>query len=130
MSFKINWDALGIGTSLACAIHCAVLPLFFTSLPIWGINIVHNLLFEYGMIVISMAIGVYSLYHGKRKHHHSWWPTALFITGMILLFLKVSMQEWELWLLYPAVICIIVAHALNYKLCRHHNHAHTDDCNH
>jgi hypothetical protein len=29
MKGKINWDALGIGASLACAIHCALLPLFF-----------------------------------------------------------------------------------------------------
>ena len=33
MRLKINWDALGIATSLACAIHCAVLPLLLTSLP-------------------------------------------------------------------------------------------------
>ena len=23
-----NWDAIGVGASLACAIHCALLPLF------------------------------------------------------------------------------------------------------
>ena len=27
MNVKINWDGLGIATSLACAIHCIVLPL-------------------------------------------------------------------------------------------------------
>ena len=42
MNLKINWDALGITASLACAIHCALLPLFFTSLPILGINIIEN----------------------------------------------------------------------------------------
>ncbi|HNE92671.1 MAG TPA: MerC domain-containing protein, partial [Chitinophagaceae bacterium] len=52
MAFKINWDALGISTSIACAIHCAVLPLVVTSLPLFGINIIHNLWFEFSMIGI------------------------------------------------------------------------------
>ena len=43
MKGKINWDALGIGASLACAIHCALLPLFFSTLPLFGINIIHHL---------------------------------------------------------------------------------------
>jgi MerC mercury resistance protein len=47
---KWNWDAIGIGASLACAIHCALLPLFFSSLPLMGINILHNTQFELGMI--------------------------------------------------------------------------------
>jgi hypothetical protein len=42
MSKKINWDALGIATSLACAIHCALLPLFLSSLPLFGVNIIEN----------------------------------------------------------------------------------------
>jgi len=130
MSFKINWDAIGISTSLACAIHCALLPLFFTSLPIFGINIVHNLFFEYAMIALAMVVGTYSLYHGKKKHHHNWWPFRFFVVGMILLLLKVTFPAWEIILLVPAVIGIIAAHALNFRLCRQHNHAHSDDCNH
>ncbi len=39
---RINWDAWGVATSLACAIHCAVLPLLLSSLPVFGINIIEN----------------------------------------------------------------------------------------
>ena len=45
---KINYDALGIAASVACAIHCAVLPLLMSSLPILGINIINNVFFEIG----------------------------------------------------------------------------------
>ncbi|MFK9892529.1 MerC domain-containing protein, partial [Escherichia coli] len=48
-NFKINWDALGVVTSVACAIHCAVLPLVLTSLPLFGVEIIDNLYFELGM---------------------------------------------------------------------------------
>ncbi|MEO7446128.1 MAG: MerC domain-containing protein, partial [Ferruginibacter sp.] len=64
MAVKLNWDGLGIATSLACAIHCAVLPLILTSLPLFGINIIHNSYFEWMMIALAFGVGIYSLYHG------------------------------------------------------------------
>ena len=88
MKLKINWDALGIGASLACAIHCALLPLFMSSLPLFGVNIIHNTGFEIGMIVLAFCIGSYSLYHGFKKHHHSFMPLLLFIIGFIFLVVK------------------------------------------
>ena len=130
MKKKINWDAWGIGATLACAIHCALLPLFFSSLPMLGINIIHNRLVEYIMLVIALAIGSYSLSHGKRKHPHSWMPFALFLTGVSLLIIRLTFSMGEVYLLIPAVGCIIGAHWQNYRLCRIHNHAHSDDCNH
>jgi len=75
---KINYDALGIAASVACAIHCAVLPLLMSSLPILGINIINNVFFEYGMILLAAAIGIYSLMHGFRKHHHKSIPIVYF----------------------------------------------------
>lgn len=130
MNFKINWDALGIATSLACAIHCAVLPLLLTSLPLFGINIIENTGFEYLMIFIAFVVGAYSLYHGRRKHHHSWLPIQIFIAGIACLFAKMYWHDWRNWFLVPAVLFIVGAHFINYRLCRHHNHAHSDDCNH
>lgn len=130
MKSKINWDAIGITASLACAIHCALLPLFLTSLPLFGINIIHNLFFEAGMVVLAFAIGSYSLYHGYRRHHHSFWPIALFTAGMVLLVLKLFFIHYETWLMIPAVTLIVVAHIINYRSCRVHNHAHADDCAH
>jgi hypothetical protein len=127
---KINWDALGITASLACAIHCALLPLFLTSLPLFGINIIHNASFEYGMIFLAFLVGAYSLYHGWKKHHHSKTPIIVFTIGMILLFAKQHWHVYEIWFLVPAVICIVSGHVINYKSCRVHNHAHSDDCDH
>jgi hypothetical protein len=130
MRSKINWDALGITTSLACAIHCAVLPLMLTSLPIFGINIIDNVSFEYLMILLAFVIGVYALYHGYRKHHHNPAPLLVFCIGMILLFLKQVLHTWQLWFLVPAVVTIVSAHYVNFRLCRSAGHCHSDDCDH
>jgi hypothetical protein len=130
MKFKINWDALGIVTSVACAIHCAVLPLLISSLPLFGINIIDNVYFEYFMIVSAFLIGIYSLYHGFKKHHHSYFPLIIFSIGFVLLFAKQVWHKQQVWLLIPAVILIITAHFINFRFCRIHNHAHKEDCNH
>lgn len=130
MKFRINWDALGIGASLACAIHCALLPLFLSSLPLFGINIIHNDWFEVGMILLALCIGSYSLYHGYKKHHHSLLPLALFSAGFVFLVLKQFYIHHQTWMLIPAVALIVTAHILNYKSCRMHNHAHQEDCDH
>jgi hypothetical protein len=116
--FRINYDALGIAASLACAIHCAILPLVLTSLPVLGINIIDNLGFELGMILLAMVIGFYSLWHGYRRHHQSLIPSLLFGAGIILLFLKQAYHAHQLYFLVPAVALIVAAHLINYRLCR------------
>jgi hypothetical protein len=128
--FKINWDAMGVTVSVACAIHCAILPLAISSLPLFGINIIENNYFEYGMIALAFFVGSYSLYHGFKKHHHSWLPFILFSLGMFFLIIKQIFHDWHLYLLIPAVVLIILSHFLNYKFCRRHNHAHKEDCDH
>lgn len=130
MKFKINWDALGITTSILCAIHCAILPLFLVALPLFGVNIIENKAFELGMIVLAFIIGCYSLWHGFKWHHHSKVPLILFSLGITCLVLKQFLWQYHLILLVPAVTLIVVAHMINYKFCRKHNHAHEADCNH
>ncbi|HXB06469.1 MAG TPA: MerC domain-containing protein [Puia sp.] len=119
MSFsRINWDALGVTTSVVCAIHCAVLPLAVATLPILGVNIIHNAGFEYGMIGLALVIGLRALWHGFRRHHQRLLPLLLFATGMIFLIAKQIWHNYELALLPLAVTGIISAHVLNYRFSR------------
>jgi MerC mercury resistance protein len=129
MKLKINWDALGIATSIACAIHCAFLPLLVSSLPVFGINIVHNTFFEWGMIVLAFVVGSYSLFHGYIKHHKALLPVYIFSVGFLFLLLKQFFHQYEYLLLTVAVLLIITAHYYNYRLCHqskctspHHRH--------
>src|ERR1700712_3393811 len=113
MKIKFNWDAFGIVTSVACAIHCALLPLFLTSLPVFGFEIIENRAFEVAMVILAFCVGIYSLYHGWKKHHHSWLPMIIFSMGFIFLVMKIFLARYENWLLIPAVTGIITAHIIN-----------------
>jgi len=113
---RINWDFMGIVTSVACAVHCAILPLIITSLPVFGINIIHNLFFEWIMIAIAFIVGCYALIHGYLKHHKSLLPLLIFSGGFLFLILKQAFNSYEFLFLAPAVSLILYAHFSNYKL--------------
>jgi hypothetical protein len=130
MKIQLNLDALGMATSVICAIHCAVLPLVLTSLPLFGINIIHNNLFEAGMITLAFIIGCFALYHGYKRHHHRLLPLLIFTAGFLFLILKEIFVGYEKTLLIPAAVFILSAHVFNYRFCRKANHCHSTDCNH
>jgi hypothetical protein len=116
----INADFIGIGASIACAVHCAVLPLFLTGLSVFGMNIIHNFWFETGMIALAFVIGYLSLRHGFSRHHQSPVPFLLFTGGMLFLFAKQYWHNYELFLLPFALILIISAHISNFQFTRKH----------
>jgi len=130
MKLQINWDSLGAATSIACAIHCAILPLVITSLPLFGFNIINNNFFEAGMITLAFVIGSLALYHGFKRHHQRILPILVFTAGFMFLVSKQIFLDYEILLLVPAVTLILGAHFLNYRLCRKSDHRHSDDCNH
>jgi MerC mercury resistance protein len=118
----INIDLVGIGASVACAVHCAILPLFLSALSVFGVNIIHNFWFETGMIALAFIIGTLSLRHGFRLHHRSPVPFLLFTIGMLFLFAKQYWHNYELFLLPFAVILIISAHISNFRFSREYIH--------
>lgn len=122
MTPKINWDALGITTSILCAIHCAILPLMVASLPILGINIIENARFEYGMIGLAFLIGSWALWHGYSRHHHRFGPWLLFCAGIGFLLAKQIWHHYQFQLLPFAVLLIVTAHILNYRFSKPHIH--------
>jgi hypothetical protein len=129
MKIKLNWDALGITTSIVCAIHCAVLPIIAGTLPVFGIEIIHNSVFEWGMIALAFVVGSYSLFHGYVTHHRILMPVTIFAVGFLFLVLKQFFPQVEYLFLAIAVALIITAHYYNYRLCNrskctspHHKH--------
>ena len=117
MKFKLNWDTVGIGTSVLCAIHCALLPLLVTSLSLFGIEVIHNSWFEWSMIGLAFIVGSYALFHGYRTHHKNPGPLYLFGVGFACLVCKQFFHAYSVYFLSVAVACIITAHYINLRLC-------------
>ena len=118
MKISSKVDLIGIGASITCAVHCAVLPLFLSGLSVFGVNIIHNFWFESGMILFAFVVGVYALRHGFIRHHRSPIPFLLLTSGMIFLLAKQFWQVYEVILLPFAVVLMISAHIFNFRYTR------------
>ncbi len=132
MNLRINWEALGIAASVACAIHCAVVPLLITSLPLFGVNLVHNMFIEILLLGSAFVIGFKTLWHGYKKHHHHWATLIPFSAGMILFTINqfVHFPYSSFVFVIPAATAVVSAHLLNHRLCKKTGHCHVKGCNH
>ena len=120
---------LGIATSVGCAIHCAILPVMVTSLPVFGINIIHNTGFEWGMIALAFVVGMLFTCSMVLSNITVLLYPCLFFLPVFFPYLKQFFHPFENWFLISAVLLIIGAHYYNYRLCHrskcsspHHKH--------
>lgn len=117
---KLNLDVLGIGASLICAVHCALLPLLMTVLPLLGLEMFKNEKLEYGLLSFTFLVGCTSLFRGYRYHHHYAKPLLLFALGFVLLLTGHFLAEdhWEPVLVAAGALLIVIAHVWNLRECR------------
>ncbi|MCW3487673.1 MerC domain-containing protein [Chitinophaga nivalis] len=118
---KMNLDTLGIGASLLCAVHCALLPLVLTMLPLLGAALPENEWLEYALLSGSFVIGCLALGRGYFRHHRRIRPLLLFSAGFVLLVCGHFIAPADGWEPLPIAIgalMIIAAHLLNLRGCK------------
>lgn len=81
--YRSRWDAIGIFASIACAIHCILLPIIFTTVTLFGIEFIENPYMEALTVLISMSAGSWALL--KDYKHKSSVLIWSFITGLSLM---------------------------------------------
>jgi hypothetical protein len=85
------------------------------------------------MIALAAGIGLYSLTHGFKRHHHTRLPILVFSLGILMLILKQLFHEHQILFLIPGVLAIISAHIMNIRFCRttgEGNSCASDGCKH
>jgi O-antigen/teichoic acid export membrane protein len=113
----IKLDNIGMTASTLCAIHCAAVPIFFTSLPLLGLGILANPWVEWIMIIIALVVGISSIGNSYFKEHHRILPLALLITGFIIIIVgHLFTRGWVEAIVVPVGgITIALSHFINYK---------------
>ena len=126
-------DRFGAAGSLACAAHCALLPLLIAALPSLGLAGWVGDGFEGVFVVFATLLGIFSLVWGYRRHR-ALRALSLLLPGLVILWLAV---------LYPALHQSVVPHAVamtlggtlvglghlvNLRL--NHGHVHDASCAH
>ena len=117
-----NLDKIGITASIACAIHCAALPVIITSLPLLGLGFLANIWFEMGMISLSLIIGTYALLSSYPKHKKAL-PILVLVGGFLCIGSgHLLIENMESILIPTGGILIAAAHLINWrhtKICSH-----------
>lgn len=119
---KPNPDVLGIAASLLCAVHCILLPVLFTSLPLLGVELLKNPLLESATIALSMGIGAWVLWRGYRQGHIRRRMAAGFIAGLALVTAGNFMDSTiaEALLKFAGATFIVTMHAINWRQHKRH----------
>ncbi|MEM9721589.1 MAG: MerC domain-containing protein [Bacteroidota bacterium] len=116
----INWDWLGFSASLACALHCALLPVLLTLSAFGSLYFLEAPIFEYSFIVLSFGIASFSLVQGYRKHHQRWDALSIAALGFICILLG-QFSEGNMWeAIFSAIggSMVAIAHLINLRLSR------------
>ncbi|MEE1943790.1 MerC domain-containing protein [Pedobacter sp. KR3-3] len=125
MKFPINsqlFDKVGMSASAACAIHCALLPIVLTLLPIVGLEFLANPMIELSMIVLSLALACIALSSAYQKHRRVL-PFVILMLGFCFIALGHLIEGLESYLIPLGGLLIAIAHFINLKLtksCSHH----------
>jgi len=110
-------DALGAAASTACAVHCLLLPVALGALPALGLTLLASERVEWGLVLLTLALGVAALGHGYVRVHRRAVPAAFFAVGMTLLLAgRVAGEEApraEPTAVLAGALCIVQAHRLN-----------------
>lgn len=130
---RMSLDTVGIGASLACAVHCALLPLLITVLPLLGTHILENESLEYGLLAFSFGIGSLALGRGYFRHHRRMAPLLIFTAGFALLLaghFGVAGGYWEPAIIFLGAAGVTGAHLINLRRCKEctvptHKHSET-----
>jgi MerC mercury resistance protein len=115
-------DRLGAVASLACAAHCAAMPLLIGLLPFVGLGFLADEQAEYMLVGLSIGIGILNLIPSYARKHRQWRPLLLLAFGMVLIFAVKLFTEEGSRLETPAMVfgtlLIACAHVVNRRLCQ------------
>jgi hypothetical protein len=112
-------DAISVGLSTVCIVHCLLLPLFMTTFPLLGIELLENMYLEGFMVLLSAFIGGNAIRKGYLQYHRKMHITVLFLTGFILMIAGNFLSyNPEAALKLSGATLVIWAHVQNWRLSR------------
>ena len=124
---QVLTDKLAIGLSLACAIHCLLLPILLVLLPSMAALQLDNEAFHLWMVIAVIPSSAYALSLGCKQHKR-YQLLILGCTGVTLLVLALLLGEEQIGesgekiMTVIGAACIVIGHWLNYRLCQTPSH--------
>lgn len=118
--YALNLDFFSIVVSLLCALHCILLPLVFSTLPLWGFEVLENSAIEWASIILTLGAGGEAIRKGYTRFHRSRSIVFVFLVGFALM----TGANWtegaatEMVLKGAGALLVIGAHLGNWQKSR------------
>ena len=119
---RFNWDAIGIGASTLCAIHCAVLPFVLAFSPtlahfLPGDEVVHR-----ALAYLLAAVGLIAFWTAYKVHRRK---TVVLLLAVGIAGVTVGAyagtwlpsHRWEVAITFIGSTFLVLAHFWNRTLC-------------
>ena len=114
-------DRAGATASFLCAIHCALMPLVVTLLPLLGLSFLASEPVEWALLASSATLGSLSLCLGFRKHRKRRVFMVLGIALAIMVAGRIFHERhfgvWGPVLMVIGGLMMMSVHLLNHRLC-------------
>ena len=119
-------DALGARTSTLCAIHCALMPMAATSLPLIGLGWLSSPLVEAALIATGLGLAATALTRGYLHHHRRWGAIGIGVLGACAFLSRfVLPPRLEPVSMVTGGLLLAFAHWRNARQCAHCGSSHT-----
>ncbi|MEM7161103.1 MAG: MerC domain-containing protein [Bacteroidota bacterium] len=111
-------DALGMGASIICAIHCAAVPFLLSLAATASLSFLQSPWFEFGILALAFVFVLLSLVPSYRKHKKAL-PLVLASVGLIAVVVNHILFGHEFYIIsFIGAILITLAHYKNYRYSR------------
>lgn len=113
-------DPTGISLSLLCAVHCLLMLVLITVLPLVGLGILANEQTERFFVIVALTVAAGSIFWGFHLHRQQRVLLTLGAAAAMMLAGRFALADgpYEIALVTTGAGLLIVSHALNLRLCR------------
>jgi O-antigen/teichoic acid export membrane protein len=110
-------DSYGMGVGIACAVHCAVFPLIFSSGFMASASWMDHMFLDIIFLVASLYFAFNSLVRSYGKEHNNVLPLLFAVVGFIIIgYILISHNHNQLILPTVGGLLLAAAHFYNYRL--------------
>lgn len=113
-------DRAGMSASLACALHCAVLPLLMAALPAMGLAWLDSAWVDWTMVVFAAVIALRA-HRGGFTVHRRCLPVAVAVAGLVVIVTTICLLKGNAshhYIQASGAMVVASSHFLNRHLCR------------
>jgi len=113
-------DRAGMTASIACAVHCAALPLILMALPTLGLAWLDSAWVDWTMVLIAAVVAIQA-HRGGIALHKRCLPVGVAVAGILAIVTAICLLKGSATMHYlqaSGATMIAGSHWVNQRLCR------------